>query len=338
MSRNSKLRHQDKALQRARRAKDRHKKSAQRARGTRWSVIKDAEGLIDRREWSEARRLLERYDAESPADESVLRRLLDVYYGLEDHRAYAACCRRLIALEPENRELHLQLAAALMNDSRSASALQAFRRFVELWPDDPLAVGARDSIAHLMPSVDELLAAVPAPPGERLEFAVMFESLLTCLENEDEPQAMTLGEQLVARCPEFLPARNELSELYYRAGRSSGGPGHVAIRLGPGAARSSRSIQSRPAFVPRWSARRGAIGRRSPACYSHGTARSMVQEGRGLCLVGRRRSGARSDARRPADRFPDAEDAGVGFASSFRGGRLRGGKIMPRPAVIGPRR
>ena len=90
---------------------------------------------------------LEAFDRAHPGDRDVLRLLLDAYLEQRDYTALCGVCQRLIAQQPNDRELHLMLAAGYMGDARAVSALQAFRRFVAKWPDDPLAQGARESIA-----------------------------------------------------------------------------------------------------------------------------------------------------------------------------------------------
>jgi tetratricopeptide (TPR) repeat protein len=98
--------------------------------------------------------------------------------------------------------------------------LQAFRRFVAKWPDDPLAEGARESIGQLEPTVEELLKDSPFPKENRLALAAMHEDVLGSLAAGDYARVIRLCEQLLQRCPDFVPAMNNLTEAYFRSGRA----------------------------------------------------------------------------------------------------------------------
>ncbi len=215
MSRNNKSRRKEKQQKRRRR-----KLTARRTGTPRWlDVCHRATEFVDRRLFHEARNVLEEYEAANPGQREVLRLLLDVYHEQRDYGPFCGACRRLLEQEPENRPLHLMLAGGYLSDARIASALRAFRRFIELWPNDPLADGARESIAQIEPAIDELLCDVPLTGDERLEFAAMHEEMLACLAADDCTRTIRIGEQLLARSAHFVPAMNNLSEAYFRTGK-----------------------------------------------------------------------------------------------------------------------
>jgi tetratricopeptide (TPR) repeat protein len=175
---------------------------------------------LDRRLFHEARTVLEEYEAANPGQREVLRLLLDVYHEQRDYGPYCVACRRLLEQEPENRPLHLMLAGGYLSNQAIACALRAFRRFVELWPNDPLADGARESIEQIEPAVDETLRDMPLTGDERLELAAIHEEMIACLAAGDCTRAIRIGEQLLARSAGFVPAMNNLSEAYFRTGQA----------------------------------------------------------------------------------------------------------------------
>ncbi len=217
VSKNNKLRRKQKKQQRLRR----EKLVGRRARAPRtFEVVDQAWELIRRRQWHEARLLLEERDRECPDRPNVLRTLLDVYHHQRDYGRYCRTCRRLLDLEPDNRPLHLMLAGGYLAEACPTSALLAFRRYVMLWPDDPLAEGARESIAQLEPAVEELLRAAPFAKDEQLELSAMHEEVVASLALADHARAIEIGGRLWGRAPDFLPVMNNLSEAYFHLGRS----------------------------------------------------------------------------------------------------------------------
>jgi tetratricopeptide (TPR) repeat protein len=199
----------------------RRKLAARRAQNPAACDIADhAARLISQREWDQARQILEAYDEDRPGDFKVLRLLLDVYHEQHEYGLYCRVCQRLLKDFPANGPLYLMLASGFLADLRPASALNAFRTFVERWPDDPLADGARESIAEIEPVVEELLQDVPFPPAERLELAAVHEEVIASLAAGQYDRVVQLAEQLRARCPEFLPVVNNLSQAYFLTGRT----------------------------------------------------------------------------------------------------------------------
>ncbi|HEY5311066.1 MAG TPA: tetratricopeptide repeat protein, partial [Pirellulales bacterium] len=219
MSRNNKQRRHEKQQKQQKR-----RRREAMIRGTaapRWiAVCEQAVTLLKCRSWDEAREVLEQYEWEHPGQREVLRLLLDVYHEQGDYVPYCRTCRRLLEKEPDNLNLHLMLAGGYWNDARLASALRAFRRFVELWPDDPLADGAREGIEQLEPAVEELLHGLPFAGEERLELAAMHEEVMASLAAGDCERTIRIGEQLLARSPDFAPTMNNLSEAYFRLGHA----------------------------------------------------------------------------------------------------------------------
>lgn len=77
-------------------------------------------------------------------------RLAEVYQEMQTafqqaQRAYAELARR----SPEDASLQLQLADAAVNAGDTATALEAYRRFLQLAPDDPNAPLVRQTIEQL---------------------------------------------------------------------------------------------------------------------------------------------------------------------------------------------
>lgn len=199
----------------------RQKPAKQRAGAPRWLDVCDrAEALLNGGQPLAARKMLEEYDSHHRGSIEVLRLLLEVYHRQGDYLPYCRVCRRLVELEPANPALHLMLAGGYLNAARPASALWGFRRFLELWPNDPLAEGARETIAQIEPALDEMLSRSPFADHERVELAALHEEVLVCLFEGDFARAIRFGEQLLDRQPDFIPAMNNLSDAYFHIGKT----------------------------------------------------------------------------------------------------------------------
>jgi tetratricopeptide (TPR) repeat protein len=179
-----------------------------------------AKAFIERDQWSEARKTLEEYERANPGRREVLVALLDIYHEQRDHGPYCDTCRRLIKQEPDTPVLHLMLASGYLNDARPISALRTVEGFLRRWPDDPLAHDARKLLDQLAPAVETFLSDTPFPRDHRLEFAALHEDVLASLNAGDWRRTIQIGEQLLARYPDFSPAMNNVSEAYFRAGQS----------------------------------------------------------------------------------------------------------------------
>ena len=190
------------------------------------TALKRAADLIERRQWDEALELLEEADRARPGQTDVMLRLMEVYHELDDLDAYCATAQRFVEQHPDSPPVYLALASGYMAAMRPASALLAFRTYVERWPDDPLSAGANQTIAQLEGCLDEVLQGVPFPATERVELAALHEGMLGSLSAGDYERVIELGQSLLARCPGFVPAMNNLSHAYWKSGQPA-----EAIRL-----------------------------------------------------------------------------------------------------------
>jgi tetratricopeptide (TPR) repeat protein len=184
-------------------------------------IVEKALQLIERRQWHEARELLEEADESRPGQQQVMLLLMEVCHDTGDFPTYCSIGERLVRQAPENPNYQVALAGGYLAAGRGASALLAFRRYVQRWPDDPLSCGARDEIAQLEAVVEEMLAGVPFPVAEKVDLAALHEGMLADLSLGEFGRVIELGQKLLARCPDFVPAMNNLSQAYWQTGRTA---------------------------------------------------------------------------------------------------------------------
>jgi len=199
-----------------------HKKLVQRRAGIPQAsdAMERADELIARGDLRKAADVLEDFDNRRPSQREVLHRLVDVYNDLHDYARYCRTAQRLIDLDPDIPPLQLMLASGYLSGDRHASALVAFRHFVERWPDDPMAEGARETIEELESVFDKILPDLPFPASDRLALAALHEQVLVDLACGDYPEAIRRGERLMERAPDFIPVIYNLSAAYFIVGRS----------------------------------------------------------------------------------------------------------------------
>lgn len=189
-----------------------------------YGVVQRASLLLEQGDVDEARELLEAEQRRGRAKPESLRLLLDIHHEQRDYVSFCRTCRQLLERSPGDPHLQLMLAGGYLSCGRPAAALRQFRKFVEQAPDDPLLDGIGETIAGIEPLVEELLRSAsfaPIPAAERLELAALHDEALASLDDGDNGQCAKLEERLLARWPEFLPARNNLSEAYFRAGQGA---------------------------------------------------------------------------------------------------------------------
>lgn len=220
MSRNNKARRQEKKRIAVLAAKARHKQWQQQSGSRKTAaVLERAAALAQRKEYVQARHLLDFELTLDPDNIELLQALGDICQLEGNVDALADVCRRLIELDPDNPSAQLLSAGAMVAAGRPASALLAFRRFLEQHGDDPLAESVSASIQEIEQVSAEVLQDFPFSGDERIEFAADHEELVACVKTGDWPQVIALGEQLQSRCPDFVPTLNNLAEAYFREGR-----------------------------------------------------------------------------------------------------------------------
>lgn len=179
----------------------------------------EAEQLMRRERWAEARTLLEALDQRYPNRREVLEGLVDANYELRDLRSYQHAAERLLRLEPDDAELAFGLAAAYLSNTFPAHALRAYRHFLDRWPDHPAAPEARRAADGLAATLAEVLPRSGMDGPDGMELALLHEEARAQLDRNQLREARRTVEELLRRRPDFIPARNNLSLIAAAEGR-----------------------------------------------------------------------------------------------------------------------
>jgi len=182
----------------------------------------EAERLMKKKRWAEARSLLLDLDRRYPRRPEVLASLANVCIELDDIEGYQRACERLVKIEPHNDEAALGLAGAYMANIRPALALRAFRRFLQRWPDHKQAADVRETVAELEAGMSTLFQDLGLPADEQdWQLAIQHEEMQSYMAQERFRQVRQTAQAILQRYPEFAPALNNLSLAHWADGQTA---------------------------------------------------------------------------------------------------------------------
>ncbi|MFH2103921.1 MAG: tetratricopeptide repeat protein [Chloroflexota bacterium] len=178
----------------------------------------EAEELLEQKKTVEAKIMLEELDKKFPHQFDVLGFLANACVDTKDSHGYLEAMLELHKLRPTSPDINLGLAGAYLNTGRLSLALQIFERFLDRWPGHPAAGDAQKTVQVLHKGLKEIIAELELPEEEGLEFARKHEELQVCLDAGRYQRGKSLAKELRERKPDFAPAFNNLSQIYWLEG------------------------------------------------------------------------------------------------------------------------
>jgi tetratricopeptide (TPR) repeat protein len=173
-----------------------------------------AHQLLEKGRASEALPILKELDSAYPEQPEVLASLVNAYYDLHDMSNYEYAIRRLFRMESPDPELTFGLAGAYMANFRPALALRTFEEFLRRWPGHPRAARVRKEIPIIEKDLQESARELDLPYEQAYDLMLQHEELRYCLGHGEYRQARQLAEKLLRRFPNFIPALNNLGQIY----------------------------------------------------------------------------------------------------------------------------
>jgi len=182
--------------------------------------LDDADRLMRKKRWVEARDLLEDLNRRYSGRPEALTYLVNVYYELHDIVNYQRACEQLVRADPHNSDAALGLAGAYLSNIRPMMALRAFQRFLERWPDHERAAEVRTTAVELQGKMAELLAELGLSDDEAgRQIAMQHEEMQAYLAQGRFREVRQAAEAILRREPRFAPALNNLSLAHWAEGR-----------------------------------------------------------------------------------------------------------------------
>lgn len=182
-------------------------------------ICDEADELIKDGEWDAARRMLEECLDRHLSEEEPFELLLKIYQKQLNYSAACRLCERRLKRYPDDLHVHLLLAHTYALATRPASALHAFHRFAERWPDDPLAEGVREMVSLLEAELPKMMSEGGFPPDATPELALRHEEIASALACGDFAETIKLAKAFLARWGGFTAALNNLAEAYFHLDR-----------------------------------------------------------------------------------------------------------------------
>jgi tetratricopeptide (TPR) repeat protein len=162
----------------------------------------------------EALPILEELDRTYPNQPEVLRNLVNAYHDLGNLQEYEKATWQLSRLEPRNPELQLALASAYLANQRLALAVNTLRTTVSRWPNHPQTAKALESIKKIEKGLEIQANELKQPLSQALDLLVQNDELQFCLAHADHVRGRQVAEKLLRSYPKFVPALNNLCQIY----------------------------------------------------------------------------------------------------------------------------
>ncbi len=180
--------------------------------------LDEANKLLERGKTVEALNLLEELDKRYPNQVYVLEVLALAYHDLRNNPGYLRAMQKLHRLKPNRPDFKLGMAEAYMANGYFNLALVTFREFLKRWPQHEQAGQAREAVQVLEEKLPKILAEAGLNFESDLEFACRNEEVQVCMNTGEYARAKTLVEKMQREKPEFVPALNNLSQVYWLEG------------------------------------------------------------------------------------------------------------------------
>ncbi len=183
------------------------------------SQLTRAQELINSGETEQAIFLLESLDASNPKNIEVLGLLADGYMDLGDIVLYEDVMRILAQLQPNDMDIQNNLIMAYTMNRHMGLAYQTMEKFESHWPGHPL-VSRIGSIMHkLKAELVEQAAIFEIPEESAVAAQALFDELRISMLSADYERTRVQAEELLKKFPKFVPAQNNLVEIYAMEGR-----------------------------------------------------------------------------------------------------------------------
>jgi tetratricopeptide (TPR) repeat protein len=170
--------------------------------------------LLESGQTAKALEILEELNSKYPDRAEVLGLLVNAYFDVHDQHHYEYAIRQLSRLERGNADLHYALAGAFLVNDRPVLALRAFQEALRRWPVHPKAEEARKLLPLLENGIREETAGVNLTEAEAFDMMFQHDELRYCLAHAEYRQGKLVAKKLLNRFPDFVPALNNLGQIY----------------------------------------------------------------------------------------------------------------------------
>ncbi|BAZ08302.1 hypothetical protein NIES4071_01070 [Calothrix sp. NIES-4071] len=180
--------------------------------------LREAEALIVKRQWLEARYILNALSHDYPQNLDVLLNLINACYEVKDIPGYTRACEMLLAVQPNNADIAYGLAGGYLLTQHFLLALQAFRDALSKFPNHERADYATLKISELEAKTEKIVADFNLLENQGLQIAILHERGQLYLEQCEYVKARQAEEAVLQACPDYILAYNNLSLISFVEG------------------------------------------------------------------------------------------------------------------------
>lgn len=180
-------------------------------------LIDKANYLIRERHYEEAEQILQREDRRKRNCPEILDSLIYLYQSMQDHVNMARTAERLVRVQPRNPEAWIMMAQGYIFSMRVPMALNAYRHFLERWPEHKNASKAQAAIEVAEIAVQQTLKEFDMVDSE-FELLVLHDEILFEISCSEFDDAVAKARELLKVKPELVSARNNLVLALFQIG------------------------------------------------------------------------------------------------------------------------
>jgi tetratricopeptide (TPR) repeat protein len=180
--------------------------------------LQKAEARIVHEQWSDAYQILSALGQQYPQEKRIWAYLTEVCLELDNIQGYQRACEHWLELEPNNGELLYSLGFSYLVNRHPLLALQTFRHALACQLDHEQIDQVQESLPVLEKVAEETKANLALDTEDWWEIALLHEHGQAYLEEGEYAKAREAVSKVLEHQPNFLPARNNLSLVYWAEG------------------------------------------------------------------------------------------------------------------------
>jgi len=181
------------------------------------SLMDKANSLIRERHYEEAEQILQGEDRRKRNRPEILESLIYLYQSMQDHVNMARTAERLVRTQPLNPEAWIMMAQGYLFSMRVPMALNAYRHFLERWPEHKNASKAQAAIKIAEIAVQQTLKEFDMADSE-FELLVLHDEVLFEISCGEFDDAVSKARELLKVKPQLVSARNNLVLALFQIG------------------------------------------------------------------------------------------------------------------------
>jgi predicted Zn-dependent protease len=175
--------------------------------------LKQIDKYIDKKQWSNAKKKLEKLEQHFPENKKVLQYWLTLTSEKGDWNTHQQKAEEFTLKYPDDPDGYLFLSNVLMKNTYPLLALQTLQDFCNKFPDHPHINDFRKDSADIESILPSLLKDLKLQGEEALKIGRLMERSKFLVDSGKLDESRGILENLIKLAPNFCPAFNNLSQI-----------------------------------------------------------------------------------------------------------------------------